>query len=207
MTIQVKDATGATQTVKTIDDLAADGGQATIGAVADAAVAAGATGSLSAKLRAISRDLIANVVLAAGANIIGKVGIDQTTPATTNGVVGNATSASGGISTTNRLLSAAATTNATNAKGSAGRLYSIQGYNAATAVRYLKLYNKATAPTVGTDTPVKTLVLPPGGFAFDWPIGYSFGTGIGYGLTTGSADNDTGALTAGDVLGLNLDYV
>ncbi len=56
------------------------------GAITDAAVAAGATGSLSAKLRAISRDLIANIVLAPGTNLIGKFGIDQTTPGTTNAV-------------------------------------------------------------------------------------------------------------------------
>lgn len=109
---------------------------------------------------------------------------------------------------TGRLLSVAASTNSTNVKASAGRVYAIQGYNAANAVRYFKLYNKATAPTVGTDTPVKTLALPPGvGFAFDWSRGYAFATGIGFGLTTGAADNDTGALTAADVLGINVDYV
>ncbi len=48
------------------------------GATADAAVTAGATGSISAKLRSISRDLIANIVLAAGSNIIGRVGHDST---------------------------------------------------------------------------------------------------------------------------------
>ena len=58
----------------------------TVGGVSDAAVTAGATGSLSAKLRSISRDIVANIVLAAGSAIIGKVGIDQTTPGTTNGV-------------------------------------------------------------------------------------------------------------------------
>lgn len=57
-----------------------------VGAPADAVVAAGAAGSLSAKLRAISRDLVANIVLAAGS----VVKIDQTTPGTTNGVVVNA---------------------------------------------------------------------------------------------------------------------
>lgn len=62
------------------------GAGATIGTTTDAVVAAGATGSLSAKLRAISRDIVANVVLAAGSAIIGKVGIDQTTPGTTNQV-------------------------------------------------------------------------------------------------------------------------
>lgn len=43
------------------------------GANADAAVAAGAAGSISAKLRSISRDLVANIVLAAGTNAIGKL--------------------------------------------------------------------------------------------------------------------------------------
>lgn len=42
-----------------------------IGTTADAVVAAGAAGSLSAKLRAISRDLVANIVLAAGSNLVG----------------------------------------------------------------------------------------------------------------------------------------
>ncbi len=62
----------------------ADGANVTQGAIADAAVAAGAAGTLSAKLRSISRDLVANIVLAAGSAIIGKVGIDQPTPGTTN---------------------------------------------------------------------------------------------------------------------------
>lgn len=57
-----------------------------IGTTTDAAVAAGAAGTLSAKLRAISRDIVANIVLAAGSAIIGKVGIDQTTPGTTDRV-------------------------------------------------------------------------------------------------------------------------
>lgn len=111
---------------------------------------------------------------------------------------------------TGRLLSAAATTNATNVKASAGRVYGIQGYNAVAAVTYLKLYNIATAPTVGTTVPVKTLALPPSSaFAFDWPRGYAFATGIGFGLTAaaGGADNSTTAVAAGDVLGLNIDYV
>lgn len=108
---------------------------------------------------------------------------------------------------TSRILSAAASTNATSAKASLGTLFAIQGYNASASLRYLKLYNKASAPTVGTDTPVKTIPLPPtSGFAFDWPTGFAFSTGIAYALTTGVADNDTGALTAADILGLNVDY-
>lgn len=108
--------------------------------------------------------------------------------------------------TTARLLSSAATTNDTNVKGSAGTLRGIQGHNARTSAVYLKLYNKATAPTVGTDTPVKTIYLPAStSFALDFQ--YSFSTGLGYGLTTAGADNSTAAVASGDILALNIDYV
>ena len=56
------------------------------GTTTDAAATAGSTGTIAAKLRAISRDLVANIVLAAGANVIGKVSVDQTTPGTTDRV-------------------------------------------------------------------------------------------------------------------------
>ena len=126
---------------------------------------------------------------------------------TLDGVLDTLVTIAQGAASTSRILSAAASTNATLAKASAGRVYSIQGHNAAGAIRYLKLYNKASAPTVGTDAPVKTLALPAGAsFQFNWPAGYVFSTGIAYALTTGSADADTGALTSGDVLGLNVDY-
>lgn len=65
-----------------------------LGTTADAAVAAGAAGSIGAKLRSISRDIVSNIVLAVGSAVIGKVGIDQTTPGTTNAV--QATNASFG---------------------------------------------------------------------------------------------------------------
>lgn len=109
---------------------------------------------------------------------------------------------------TARLLSAANTTNSTLVKNAAGNLFKITGYNAAAALRYLKLYNKASAPTVGTDTPVWTEVLPATAkFTIDFvaqPL--YFATGIGFGLTTAGADNDTGALTAADITGLNIAY-
>ncbi len=133
--------------------------------------------------------------LATGTNLIGRA-------------VADASAATGGIASTSRIVSAAADTNATSAKASAGRLYFAFGYNAAAAVRYLKFYNKASAPTVGTDTPVLTLALPPSSaFAFDWPLGFSFATGIAYGMVTAAADNSTAALTAADVVGLNVGYV
>lgn len=79
--------------LKSIGDVAALENLVTrIGQTNDAIVAAGATGSIAAKLRRITQgleDLKSLIVLAAGTNIIGKVGIDQTTPGTTDRVTGN----------------------------------------------------------------------------------------------------------------------
>ena len=105
-----------------------------------------------------------------------------------------------------RLPSAAASTNATSVKAAAGDVFAISGYNAAATVRYLKLYDKASAPTVGTDVPFATLALKPlDAFRFDFPSLF-MPTGIAYAMTTGAADADTGALTAADVVGFNIFY-
>ncbi|HET8870412.1 MAG TPA: hypothetical protein VFM48_08205 [Aquabacterium sp.] len=132
------------------------------------------------------------------------------TQATINGVT-LASTVTGPVgmasSQTSRIVSAANSTNATVAKATGGAVFRITGQNTNAAARYLKLYDKATAPTVGTDTPVETLPLPASSpFNFEWSNGRSFSAGISYALTTGSADNDTGALTAGDVVGLNVDF-
>jgi hypothetical protein len=109
--------------------------------------------------------------------------------------------------TSSRIPSSAASTNATLAKSSEGLLFYISGFNAAVATRFLKLYNKATAPTVGTDTPLLTIAIPASSaFVLDFSRGVDFDTGIGYALTTGAADNDTGAVAAADILGLNILY-
>lgn len=106
---------------------------------------------------------------------------------------------------TARLASAAASVNATLVKPSPGVVYRIDGYNNNAAARFLKLYDKAVAPTVGTDVPRKVFRLnPTSNFSFD--LAAKFSAGIGYGLTTGAPDNDTGALTAGDIVQLNIDY-
>lgn len=107
-----------------------------------------------------------------------------------------------------RLPSAAASTNATSVKASAGDVFKITGFNANAAARYLKLYNKASAPTVGTDAPIWTEYLPAQEkFSIDFDAApLHFTLGIAYALTTGVADADTGALTAADVLALNGSY-
>ena len=100
-----------------------------------------------------------------------------------------------------RILSAAST-NATSIKGSAGQVFGVFAINLNAAVKYLKFYNKATSPTVGTDTPVLTLPIPASttgaGFWIGIPQGIAFGTGIACAITGAQADNDTTAVSAGE---------
>lgn len=120
----------------------------------------------------------------------------------TNGRVPTApgAAATGGASLY-RLLSAAST-NAQVVKNTAGTVYGWHLTNlSGTTPRFVKLYNKASAPTVGTDTPVLTLPLPAGGQAnVSFPTGLAFATGIAIAVTGGVADNDTTSVAANDVI-------
>lgn len=105
-----------------------------------------------------------------------------------------------------RLVSAASGNNLTVVKSSAGTLFQLIGYNAAAAVRYLKIYNKDSSPVLASDTPVLTIAVAPTA-AFSPPLPpMAFSNGIAFALTTDPLDTDTGALTAGDILGLNILY-
>jgi hypothetical protein len=78
------------------------------------------------------------------------------------------------------------------------------GYNNNAALRYLKLYDKATAPIVGTDIPKLLIPLPPT-TAFSVLIrALEFERGVGFALTTGQAHADTGAVGADDIRGLSI---
>lgn len=115
--------------------------------------------------------------------------------------------ATGGV-TMSKAVSAA-TTNATSLKASAGKVYGLQLFNLNAAPRYFKLYNKASAPTVGTDVPVKTILIPGNtagaGAVMDFPMGLGFSTGIAWALTTGITDGDSGAVAANEIV-VNIDY-
>jgi hypothetical protein len=114
---------------------------------------------------------------------------------------------SGGLSMSKTV--SAGTTNATSVKASAGQVYAIQVFNTNAAARYLKLYNKASAPTVGSDTPVKTITIPGNtagaGAVMVWAQGLAFGTGIAFALTTGVADSNSTAVAADEIV-VNIDY-
>lgn len=108
--------------------------------------------------------------------------------------------------TPSKTLSAAST-NATSLKASAGQVGIIVCTNTNASARFLKFYNKASSPTVGTDTPVLTFLIPgnTSGFTINCGCGFEFTTGIAFALTTGVADADTGAVAANEII-VNLGY-
>jgi len=112
--------------------------------------------------------------------------------------------ASGATST---RITSAASTNATNLKASAGNLCQMDLSNYAAYDVFVKFYNKASAPTVGTDTPVWTIRIKAGAdYSRTFPGGKSFATGIAYAFTKLVGDADATAVAAGDVSGY-IDWV
>lgn len=102
---------------------------------------------------------------------------------------------------------AAASTNATSVKGSAARLLGWEFSNHTAAWKFVKIFNKATAPTLGTDTPVMTIGVPPNGRASaELVVPLTVATGLAMAITGAVANNDATAVAANDVVG-SLFYV
>jgi len=97
-----------------------------------------------------------------------------------------------------------ATTNSALAASSSGYQVRLHGYymsNTSSFVRYVKLYDVISAPSVGSNTPVMTIAIPGNGAAnVGFPFGPTFSNGLGIGITTGSSDSDTGTPGAGEVI-------
>lgn len=109
--------------------------------------------------------------------------------------------------TTAFLDACANSTNATSVSTAASEVFSVSAYNAAGTARYVKFYNKASAPTVGTDTPVFVLAIPATSTArMEWAKGLYLSLGLGYGIVTGAANSNTTAPTANDVVSLSITY-
>lgn len=101
--------------------------------------------------------------------------------------------------------SAASTNGALIITGTSG-LQAFYATNEGASAAYVKLYNKATAPTVGTDTPEMIITVPaaqggvPG--VATLPIGFSgfrFALGLGIAITRNAVFSDTTAVGAGEV--------
>lgn len=122
------------------------------------------------------------------------------------GVVAASVAATTGGTNDFHLISAA-TTNATVIKASAGQVYGYEIYNNNAAARFVKLYNKATTPTVGTDTVLRTIGIAPNSrISFHNTVGIVFSAGISIGTATGIADNSSTAVGASD-LSIEIDWL
>jgi hypothetical protein len=95
-------------------------------------------------------------------------------------------------------LISAASTNATNCKGSAGNVYGFRFVNTTTTVYYLRMYNASSAPTCSSGTGfIESIPIPPagatgqaGGIVAIEPMGEGYTTGIGFCFTGGSSSSD-----------------
>jgi hypothetical protein len=87
-------------------------------------------------------------------------------------------------------------------KATPGQINGGMLFNLNAAVRFLKLYDKASAPT-SSDTPKFTIPLSANGEPVELPgavCGFAFAAGISIRATTGAADSDTGAPTANETI-------
>lgn len=115
--------------------------------------------------------------------------------------------AKGSSNSSKRLTSCGATTNLTSAVSVPVDLYGIIATNTAAAVKFLKIYNKASAPVLASDIPVLTICIPAGQIAnIQFEQGMYLNLGLAYAITGADADNDATAVTAGDIKGLNFIY-
>lgn len=139
----------------------------------------------------LEASIIQNVLIAsinAGTSLFGDVGQQYRASAT-------------GAASRAHLVSAA-TTNATVAKASAGRLLGVQLINTTAAPVYLKFHNASATPTAGAAV-FMTVGVPANGRAdIAFEGGIAFSTGIAYTVVTGAADADaTAPLAANSIVG------
>lgn len=118
----------------------------------------------------------------------------------------------GGLSSYSFLVQA--TTNALVIKTSPGQVYGVHFSVAVDVVpAFLRFYDLAVAPTVGTST-IKRRIMIPGaavttiGARWDitFPLGITFGTGIAIAVTSTIADTSTAAVANADRIVVEIDY-
>jgi hypothetical protein len=95
--------------------------------------------------------------------------------------------------------------NATLLQSGATNLAILYIVNIAATTRFFKLYNKSSAPIVGTDVPLITIPLANGQSNFTIPslLGIDFSLGLAFAITLGADDSDTTPFTvASEVLAM-----
>ncbi len=108
-------------------------------------------------------------------------------------------------------LIAANTNNATLVSPGQHQVHGVQVSGVGSAPAYLKFYDKASAPTCGTDTPVKVIAIPAAPTAANGGVnnplvGFpQFQLGLGICVVTGIADSDNTAPGA-STFNINFDW-
>ena len=90
-------------------------------------------------------------------------------------------------------------TNAVVVRNAAASLFEVTVSNVTATAAYVKLYNKTSAPTVGTDVPVLTIPAPANSLQVVnlGALGKRFTSGISIAVTAGIAATDTANAVAG----------
>lgn len=123
----------------------------------------------------------------------------------THAVTGSGNFSIAPASGTNYYLTSAATTNAAVVKSTAGNLTEISVFNPTASTIHVKLYNKTTAPTVGTDVPIITIPVAAGALFTSGglgTVGKRFSSGIGIAITAGPLATDVAAVAVGAQISL-----
>jgi hypothetical protein len=129
----------------------------------------------------------------------------QPVSGTVTATVANAT-ANPAVPGTPYFLNSAATTNGALVITGTSNVSSFYATNEGASVAYVKLYNKATAPTVGTDVP--EMIIPVTAAVGGVPgvanpnigfHGFRFALGLGIAITRNAVHTDTTAIGAGEV--------
>lgn len=147
-----------------------------------------------------------------GSTSTGLLGIDNPLPAGTNSIGAvTATMTSTTLSapaaaitgvTIAKVLSAA-TSNSTLVLTGVRRVVGWNLFNTTITYKYFRFYNKATAPTVGTDSPLFVIGIPPNNRSeASGALPIPFTLGLGYGITGASPDLDNTSTAVGDVVGV-----
>ena len=150
-------------------------------------------------------ELTAEITAGRGSTVAGQ-GIATTLAGGTAAVTMSSTTVTPAVPATPYSVNSAASTNGALILTGTSGLQGVYATNTGAAAAFVKLYNKATAPTVGTDVPLMIIPVPaavagvPGVASVDTPFqGYRFALGLGIAITGGVADADTTAVAAGQV--------
>jgi hypothetical protein len=110
------------------------------------------------------------------------------------------------------IVNVTASANATLIKNTATVLFGCQVGNNSTSIAYLHIFNKATAPTPGTDSAIKTLIIPGpsagggGSNANFGPGGIALPLGLGITITAGIGTVDNTTIATANQIVVNCDF-